>query len=116
MLFYAMSPGLYSFFTNEAYPTSYFPFPIEIDAVPNFATCQTDNKHKTLKATHICNQKTRLDIMTINAALSNVFLANLPKVIRKTYKPICMKEPNTVFLHMCYWFIAKYGKTTTKDR
>jgi hypothetical protein len=51
----------------------------------------------------------------MNAALSDIFLANLPKAIRKTYDPICMKQPNTVFLHMFDWFINKYGKTTTKD-
>ena len=52
----------------------------------------------------------------MNAALSDVFLANLPKAIRQTYEPICMKQPNTVFLHMFNWFIEKYGKTTTEDR
>ena len=51
----------------------------------------------------------------MNAALSNVFLANLPKAICQAYKPICMKQPNTVFLHVFNWFIKKYGKTTTKD-
>jgi hypothetical protein len=51
----------------------------------------------------------------MNAALSNLFLANLPKTICKTYKPIRMKQPNTVFLHMFDWFITKYGRTTTKD-
>jgi hypothetical protein len=115
MLFCATSPGLYSFFMNKAYGTSYFPFPIEIDAVPNFAACQTDNNCETLKATHAHIQKPRSDIVTKNAAHSNVFLANLTKAIRKTHKPICMKEPNKVFLHMFDWFISKYGKTTTKD-
>ncbi len=52
----------------------------------------------------------------MNAALSDIFLANLPKAICETYKPICMKQPNTVFLHMFNWFINKNGKTTTKDR
>jgi hypothetical protein len=51
----------------------------------------------------------------MNAALSDVFLANIPKAIRETYKPIRMKQPNTVFLHMFDWFITKYGHTTTKD-
>jgi hypothetical protein len=52
----------------------------------------------------------------MNANLSDVFLANLPKAIRETYKPIRMKQPNTVFLHMFDWFITKYyGHTTTKD-
>jgi hypothetical protein len=52
----------------------------------------------------------------MNGALSNAFLTNLPKAIHETYKPICMKQPNTVFLHMFNWFITKYGRTTTKDR
>ena len=51
----------------------------------------------------------------MNAALSDVFLANLPKAICETYEPIRMKQPNTVFLHMFDWLITKYGKTTTKD-
>jgi hypothetical protein len=115
MLFCAVSPGLYSFFTTEAYPASFFPFPPEVDAVLDFSTCTSDNEHKTLKATNSCDQKTWADIITMNAALSNVFLANLPKAICKTYEPICMKQPNTVFLHMFDWFINKYGKTMTKD-
>jgi hypothetical protein len=51
----------------------------------------------------------------MNVALSDVFLANLPKEIRETYKPIHMKQPNIVFLYMFDWFIMKYGCTTTKD-
>ena len=52
----------------------------------------------------------------MNAALSDVFLANLPKAIRETYEPISMKQLNIVFLHMFAWFITKDCKTTTKDR
>jgi hypothetical protein len=51
----------------------------------------------------------------MNLALSDVFLANLPKAIHKTYEPICMKQPNTVFLHMFDWFITKYRQMMTKD-
>jgi len=69
-----------------------------------------------VKATNACAQKTRADIVTMNAALFDVFLANLPKAIHETYEPIRMKQPNTVFLHMFDWFITKYSKTTTKDR
>ncbi len=52
MLFCAASPGLYSFFTTKAYPASFFPFPIEVDAIPDFPACTTDNKRETLKATN----------------------------------------------------------------
>jgi hypothetical protein len=116
MLFCAASPGLFSFFTQEAYPADYFPFPNEVDAVPDFSACNSDNERETLKATNARDRKTRADIVTMNAALSDVFLANLPKAICKTYEPIRMKQPNTVFLHMFDWFITKYGKTTTEDR
>jgi hypothetical protein len=51
----------------------------------------------------------------MNLALSNVYLMNLPKAICETYKPIRMKPPNTVFLHMFDQFITKYGQTMTKD-
>jgi len=57
----------------------------------------------------------RADIVTMNATLLDVFLANLPKAIRETYEPIRMKQPNTVFLHVSDWFITKYGKTMTED-
>jgi hypothetical protein len=115
MLFCAASPGLYSFFTTETYPASFFLFPTEVDAVPDFSGCTTNNDRETLKSTHALACKTRADIVTMNAALLDVFLSQLLKLICKTYKPIHMKQPNTVFLHMFDWFIGKYGKTTTKD-
>jgi hypothetical protein len=115
MFFCAVSPGLYSFFTSKAYPASFFPFPIEVDTIPDFSACTTENKCKTIKATNARDRKTRADIVTMNAALSDIFLANLPKVICKTYEPIRMKQPNMVFLHMFNWFITKYDKTTAKD-
>jgi hypothetical protein len=54
---------------------------------------------------HALAKKTRADIITMNATLSDVFLANLPKLICNGYDPICMGLPNTVFLHMFDWFI-----------
>ena len=58
----------------------------------------------------------RADIVTMNAALSDVFLTNLPRAICETYEPIRMKQPKTVFLQMFDWFITKYGKSMTEDR
>jgi hypothetical protein len=115
MLFLAASPDLYSYVTNNAYPSSYFPFSKEVDDIPDFSACTSNNKWKSLKGTHACNQKTQADIVTMNLPLSDVFLGHLPKAICETYKPIHMKQPNTVFLHMFDWFITKYGRTTTND-
>ena len=81
MLFCAASPGLYSFFTNKTYPTDYFLFPTEVDAIPDFTACLSDNERESLKATHARDQKTRADIVTMNSALAEVFLANLSKAI-----------------------------------
>jgi hypothetical protein len=116
ILFLAASPDLYLYFPNKTYPSCYFPFPKEVDDIPDFSTFTSNNERECLKATHACDQKTQADTVTMNAALSNVFLANLPKAICETYKPIRMKQPNTVFLHMFDWFITKYGRTTTKER
>ncbi len=46
MLFLAASPDLYLYFTNETYPSSYFPFPKEVDDVPDFSTCTSGNECK----------------------------------------------------------------------
>jgi hypothetical protein len=44
MLFCAAAPDLYSFFTKAAYPTTFFPFPKEVEEVPDFNNC-TDVLH-----------------------------------------------------------------------
>jgi hypothetical protein len=116
MLFCAAAPDLYAFFTKEAYPTTFFPFPKEVEEVLDFNNCTNNNQHETLKPMHALAKKTRADIVTMNAALSDVFLANLPNSIRDGYNPIRMGSPNTVFLHMFDWFIKKYGVITAKER
>ena len=105
-----------TFFTNETYPTNCFLFLAEVDSIPDFSACNSDKERETLKATNARDQKTRADIVTMNATLSDVFLANLHKAIREMYELIRMKQPNMVFLHMFDWFLTKYGKTTTEDR
>jgi uncharacterized membrane protein YgcG len=113
MLFCADVPDLYAFFTKEAYPKEFFPFPKEVEEVPDFTNCTDDNQHETLKSMHALAKKTRADIVTMNATLSDVFLANLPKLIRDGYNPIHM---GSLFLHMFDWFIKKYGVTTAEER
>ena len=84
MLFCAGSPGLYSFFMNDAYPTDYFTFLDEVDSIPDFSLCNSDNEHETLKANNARDRKTRADNGTMNAVLSDVFLPNLSKAICET--------------------------------
>jgi hypothetical protein len=73
MLFLAASPDQYLYFTNKTYPSSYFSFPKEVDDIPDFSKCTSNNEHKSLDTTHVFNQKTQADIVTMNAALTNVF-------------------------------------------
>ena len=116
MLFCAAALNLYAFITNEAYPKTFFPFPKEVEEVPDFNNCTDDNQYETLKSTHALAKKTIADIVTMNAVLLYVFLANLPKLICDGYYPIHMGLPNTVFLHMFDWFIKKYGVTMAEER
>jgi hypothetical protein len=116
MLFCAAATDLYAFFTKEAYPKEFFPFPKEVEEVPDFKNCTDDNQREMLKSMHALVKKTRADIVTMNADLSDVFLANLPKLIRDGYNPIRMGSPNTVFLHMFDWFIKKYGIMMAEER
>jgi hypothetical protein len=116
MLFCATVPDLYAFFTKEAYPKEFFPFPKEVEEVPDFKNCMDDNQRETLKSTHALAKKTRADIVTMNTTLSDVFLANLPKLICNGYNPIPVGLSNTVFLHMFDWFIKKYGVTMAEER
>jgi hypothetical protein len=44
-------PDLYSYFPNKTYPSSYFPFPKEVDGgVPDFSTCTSDIKCKSFNS------------------------------------------------------------------
>jgi hypothetical protein len=61
MLFLAASSDLYLYFTNKAYPSSYFPFPKEVDDVPDFSACASDNERESLKATHARDQTKKLE-------------------------------------------------------
>ncbi len=87
MLFCAASPGLYSFFTTKIYPASFFPFPVEVDAIPDYSACTTDNERETLKATNPHDRKTRADIVTMNAALSDVSLQISQKRFARCMSP-----------------------------
>ena len=116
MLFCATAPDLYAFFTNENYPEDYFPFPAVVAEVPDFTNCTNDNQRETLKSTHALAKKTRADIVTMNAALADVFLTSLPKTIHNGYDPIHMASPKNVFLHMFDWFIKKYRTTAAEER
>jgi hypothetical protein len=73
---------------GQSLPYKFVPFPPKIDAIPDFTACTSDNDGKSLKATHARDQKTRAGNLTVNSALADFFLTNLPKAIWKMYEPI----------------------------
>jgi len=116
LLFCACPENVYGFFTADPYPTNFAPFPPVIDKVPDYTGCVDDNDCVLKCAKHALNKKTRADIVTMNAALTNVFLDALSSQEHTSFQQRCLQEPNIVFVDMFEWFVGHYGKTTAKDR
>ncbi len=57
ILFLAASPDLHLYFTNKVYPSSYFPFPKEVDDILDFSACTSNNERERLKTTLAHDQK-----------------------------------------------------------
>ena len=55
----AVDPSLYTHYSaGEAYPDKQYPFPTNIDEVPDFTACNDNNNHAAAKITHVIAQKT----------------------------------------------------------
>ncbi len=116
LLFCACPENVYGFFTADPYPTNFAPFPPVIDKVPDYTGCVDDNDCVLKCAKHALNKKTRADIVTMNAALTNVFLDALSSQVCASFQQRCLCEQNIIFLDMFEWFVGHYGKTTAEDR
>jgi hypothetical protein len=64
---------------------------------------------------HAINKKTRADIITMNTALTNVFLEALSLQVRASFLQQRLHKPNIIFVDMFVWFVGYYGKTTAED-
>jgi hypothetical protein len=116
-LFFCTCPeNIYSFFTADLYPTGFAPFLPVIDEVPDYTGCVNENNRASKHAKHALNKKTRADILTMNAALTNVFLDALSLQVCASFQQRCLREPNIVFVDMFEWFVRHYDKTMAKDR
>ncbi len=87
-----------------------------IDKVPDYTGCVDDNDRASKRAKHALNKKTRADIVTMNAALTDVFLDALSSQVRASFQQCCLRELNIVFVNMFEWFVGYYGKMTAEDR
>jgi hypothetical protein len=99
-LFCTCPRKVYGFFTSDPYPTNFAPFPPVIDKVPDYMGC-IDEKDRASKCTkHALDKKTRADIVTMNAALTNVFLDALSLQVRTSFQQRHLREPNFIFIDM----------------
>jgi hypothetical protein len=74
LLFYAAPKDIYAFLTTEAYPMAFAPFPPLIPDVPDFSECTDENERATVRTKHALNKKMRANIITMNIALTDIFL------------------------------------------
>jgi hypothetical protein len=117
LLYVAVDPGLYTHYSaGEAYPVANYPFPIDVNKVPDFSACNKDNDCLTAKNTHAILLKTCNDVINMNAALINTLLNLIPTAFKLLYEQERMMNPNAVFRQCFNWFVTKYGRTSAKDR
>jgi hypothetical protein len=115
LLFCTCPRNVYGFFTADPYPTNFAPFSPMVDEVPDHMGCVDENDHASKCAKHALDKKTRADIVTMNAALTDVFLDTLSLQVGASFQQHCLCKPNIVFDDMFEWFVGQYGKTTAKD-
>ncbi len=116
LLYVAVDPSLYTHYSaREAYPHAIYPFPDNVDEVPNFTACTNGNTCAAAKITCAILLKTQNNIINMNAA----FIDTLLSLIRTAFKLLCKQEwmmnPNAVFWQCFDWFLIKYGCTLAED-
>ncbi len=83
-----VDPNLYLHYSasaSEAYPVGSYPFPANVDEVPDFSTCTTDNDCAAAKIMHAILLKTCNDIVNMNAALIDTLLGLIPSAFKILY-------------------------------
>ncbi len=108
LLYVAVDPSLYTHYsTGEEYPQDMYPFPDNVNDVPNFTTCTNDNERAAAKILHMILLKTQNAIVNMNTALTNTLLSLIPTVFKLLNKQEWMMNPNAVFRQWFNSLIAK---------
>jgi hypothetical protein len=100
LLFCAAPPDVYAFLTPEAYPAIFAPFPPIMLNVPDYTACTINNKHATVKEMHAIDKKMRVDIVTMNTTLANVFLEVMSLQVHASFLQWHLCKSNIVFADM----------------
>ena len=116
-LYVAIHPTLYTHYAGgEAYPINDYPFPPEVNDVPDYTGAIDSNDRVAIKTTHTMALKKQNNVINMNTALIDAFLDLIPIAFKQSYEQICMENPNSVFQEMFSWFVAKYSHTSAEDR
>jgi hypothetical protein len=98
LLYMAMDPSLYTHYsTGKVYPQDMYPFPYNVNKVPNFTACTNNNKQIATKILHLILLKMHYDVVNMNAALIDTLLSLIPTAIKLLYEQVRMIDPNAVF-------------------
>ncbi len=117
LLYVAVDPALYTHnLAGEAYPAGKYPFPNDVNEIPNFTSCNDDNDHAVAKITHAIALKIQNNVVNMNTALIDTLLSLIPTAFKILYEQERMMDPNAVFPQCFNWFIVKYGRTSAEDR
>jgi hypothetical protein len=74
-----------------------YPFPDNVDEVPNFTACTNDNKHAATKILHTILLKMCNNVVNMNAVFINTLLSLIPMEFKLLYKQEKMMNHNAVF-------------------
>jgi hypothetical protein len=108
LLYVAVDPSLYTHYSaSKAYPQDMYPFPDNVDEVPNFTACTNNSKRATAKILHTINLKTH-NVINMNAVLIDTLLSLISSAFKLLYEHERMLNPNY------YWFVINYGRTLAK--
>jgi hypothetical protein len=92
-----------------------YPFPANVDEVPDYISCTNDNECIAAKKMHAILLKMRNDIVSMNAALINTLLSLIPTAFKLLYEQERMMNTNAVFQQCLDWFVINYGCTLAED-
>jgi hypothetical protein len=117
LLYVGVDPSLYTHYSaGKAYPHAMYPFPNDVDKVPNFTPCTNDNTRSAAKIVHAVLLKMLKHFVNMNAVLIDNLLSLIPTAFKLLYEQERMMNPNAVFRQCFDWFVVKYGRTLAEDR
>ena len=100
LLFCACPCPIYWLFTTDGYPDAFVPIPPAVNKVPDYTSCTNKNDCTITCARHALDKKTRVDIITMNAAPTNVFLDSVSAGFRAAFQQQRLHKPSIVFVNV----------------